>query len=144
MTKKQRRLVRDSFEMVEEIADIAAALFYSRLFEADPSLRPMFRGAMKEQGQKLMRTIAIAVAGLSQPDQIVPALENLGCRYASYGVRGQHYSTVGAALLWTLKTGLGEAFTHDVEQAWSEGYELLASAMQRGAARADSVSRRIR
>ena len=140
MTTNQIRLVRRSFEMVEEIADVAAALFYSRLFEADPSLRPMFRGDMKEQGRKLMRMLAIGVTGLGQLETIVPALEEMGRRHASYGVRDQHYSTVRAALLWTLKTGLGEAFTGEVEQAWSEAYGLIATAMQQGAARVEPAT----
>ena len=51
MNKNQIALVQTSFAQVLPIADDAAALFYTRLFELDPSLRPMFRGDMKEQGR---------------------------------------------------------------------------------------------
>jgi len=59
-------------------------------------------------------------------------LRSLGTRHVSYGVRDKDYDTVGQALLWTLRKGLGEAFTPDVKTAWSEVYATLASAMQSG------------
>ena len=62
-------------------------------------------------------------------DQILPAVEALGRRHAGYGVREGHYATVGAALLWTLEQGLGDAFTTDVRKAWTTAYGTLASVM---------------
>jgi len=42
MTPEQARLVMDSWDKVAPIADLAADLFYGRLFELDPGLRPLF------------------------------------------------------------------------------------------------------
>jgi hemoglobin-like flavoprotein len=58
----------------------------------------------------------------------------MGARHAGYGVRAEHYQTVGAALLWTLEQGLGAKFTPAVREAWAATYELLAEVMQLGAA----------
>ena len=44
-----------------------------------------------------------------------------------------HYASVGAALLWTLRKGLGEAWTAEVEGAWAEVYGLLAGVMREAA-----------
>jgi hemoglobin-like flavoprotein len=134
MTTVQIELVQSSFEAVKPIAEVAADLFYTRLFELDPSLRAMFRTDRAEQGRKLMHVIGVAVKGLSRPEQILPAVEDLGRRHACYGVRRSHYATVGAALLWTLEKGLGEAFTPDVRAAWTSVYTLLADTMKRAAA----------
>ena len=41
----------------------------------------------------------------------------------------EHYGAVGAALLHTLDTGLGEAFTPEVKSAWTETYDLLSGVM---------------
>ncbi len=136
MTPETISAVQDTFAKVAPIADKAAELFYGRLFELDPSLKPMFKGDMTEQGAKLMRMIGIAVDGLTNLDSIVPAVENLGVRHIAYGVKDEHYDTVGAALLWTLEQGLGDAFTPDVKQAWTEVYTLLAQVMQDAAHKA--------
>lgn len=126
-------LVKDSFRKVVPIADQAASLFYARLFELDPSLRPLFRGDLQEQGQKLMTMLATAVASLGKRDAILPALRQLGARHAGYGVRDEHYATVGAALLWTLEKGLGPEFTPEVRAAWTATYTFLADTMKEAA-----------
>ena len=134
MTSTQIELVQASFKLVQPIAGEAAGLFYNRLFEIDPSLRPMFRGDIEEQGRKLMQMLGVAVASLQRLEQILPAVEELGRRHARYGVRDQHYATVATALLWTLEKGLGEAFTPEVRDAWVAMYGVVTAAMQRGAA----------
>ena len=127
-------LVQSSWEQVLPIADTAAQLFYSRLFEIDPSLQPMFtKTDMAEQRKKLMQMITVAVRGLENIDELLPAIEALGRRHSGYGVIDAHYETVGTALLWTLEQGLGPAFTPEVRSAWTETYTVLAAVMQRGA-----------
>ena len=133
MHPEQVLLVQTTFEQVAPVADAVATIFYKRLFELDPSLRVMFRGDMTGQGKKLMATLALVVRGLSTPERIIPAVQQLGARHANYGVRDEDYDTVGAALLWTLAQGLGEQFTPDVEAAWAAAYGLLAGLMQKAA-----------
>jgi len=130
VTTEQIKLVQDSWAQVVPIADKAAELFYGRLFELNPSLKLMFKGDMAEQGQKLMRMISIAVDNLDKLDEIVPTVQDLGVKHLEYGVKNSDYDTVGAALLWTLGQGLGDAFTTEVMAAWTEVYGLLASTMQ--------------
>ncbi len=136
MNNTQIELVQSSFAQVLPIADDAATLFYNRLFELDPSLRPLFRGDMQEQGRKLMAMIGAVVSGLKNLDRIVPGVRALGSRHVSYGVRDEHYDIVGAALLWTLAKGLGEGFTDDVRDAWTSAYTLLATVMKDAASEA--------
>ena len=130
VTAVQKTLVQDTFDSIAPIADDAAALFYRRLFELDPSLRAMFRGDMAEQRRKLMNMIGAAVRGLNRLEQLVPVVQDLGRKHVGYGVEDRHYDTVGAALLWTLEKGLGSAFTPEVKEAWAAVYGLLASTMQ--------------
>lgn len=130
VTPEQVILVKESWSKVVPIADQAAGLFYGKLFELDPSLKPMFKGDMKEQGEKLMKMITVAVEGLDKLDEIVPAVQELGVKHLEYGVKNSQYDTVGAALLWTLGQGLGESFTPEVKYAWTDVYGLLASTMK--------------
>ncbi len=127
------KLVQDSFELVKPIAPVAAEIFYKKLFELDPKLKPMFptkkEGAMAEQGNILMTMLASAVAGLSALDKLIPILQDLGKRHVDYKVEKSHYDTVGAALLATLETGLGDAFTAEVKAAWAKVYTVMAEVM---------------
>ena len=133
MTNEQIKLVQDSFRQVGPIAETAAQLFYARLFELDPDLELLFKGNLTEQGRKLMQMLGLAVSSLDRMEQLLPVVRSLGTRHVDYGVRDKDYDTVGRALLWTLRKGLGEAFTPDVEAAWSNVYATLASEMQSGA-----------
>src|SRR5215472_5425827 len=134
MTPRQIELVQSSFDQVLPILEPAAMMFYDRLFQLDPSLRRMFRTPQPEQARKLAHILTVVVKGLSQPERIVPAVQELGRRHGTYGVQPEHYATVGTALLLTLQAGLGEAFTPKVREAWSAAYMFLASVMQHAAA----------
>ena len=133
MTPDQTEAVKASFAKVVPIADQAGALFYEKLFALDPALRPLFKGDIKEQRQKLMQMIATAVNGLDDLDTIVPAVQALGARHAGYGVVDAHYDIVAEALLWTLEQGLGPDFTPEVREAWTATYVLLADTMKAAA-----------
>ena len=125
--------VQDTWQQVIPIREQAAALFYGRLFELDPSVKPLFTGSMEEQGRKLMNMLGTAAMGLDKLDTIVGAVRELGRRHVAYGVKEEHYDTVGAALLWTLQQGLGDDFTPQVKAAWAEAYDLLATTMKEAA-----------
>lgn len=134
MTPQQVVLVQTSWQKVVPIKEKAAELFYGKLFELDPALKPMFRGDMAEQGRKLTAMLNTVVVKLDNLGEIVPAVQDLGKRHVAYGVDDAHYDTVGAALLWTLGAGLGDAFTPEVKEAWTKAYVTLAGAMKEAAA----------
>lgn len=129
MTPEQIRLVQESFAQLVPIKDEVAGMMYERLFELDPSLRALFRGDMARQRSRLAVAIAMVVHGLKNSAAMVPVLEELGRRHVGYGVRPEHYDTVGEALLFALGRALGDGFTPEVEQAWAEAYQLIASTM---------------
>lgn len=129
MTPSQVDLVQESFSKVAPIADQAAILFYGRLFEIAPEVKPLFRGDMKEQGKKLMGTLAVVVGGLTRLETILPAASGLAKKHVGYGVDTAHYAPVGAALLWTLEKGLGPDWTPEVATAWTTAYTTLSGYM---------------
>lgn len=129
LSDREIGLIQTSWAKVVPIADEAASLFYQRLFELDPSIRPLFRTDPAAQRRKLVGMLGIVVQGLGRLDRLMPTIQDLGLRHSSYGVETQHYDTVGTALLWTLETGLGEDFTEETKMAWLRAYQLLAAAM---------------
>jgi len=132
MEQKTIDLVQGSFEKVKPIADTAAKIFYTKLFELDPKLEPLFPTsdeAMKTQGNKLMMMIGSAVAGLNNLEMLIPVLQNLGKKHVEYKVEASHYNTVGTALLDTLSVGLGDDFTSEIKEAWTQVYGTMSSVM---------------
>ncbi len=107
MTPDQVKLVQQSFARVAPISETAAVIFYDRLFEI----------------------AAVVVNGLGNLESILPAASALAQRHVSYGAKAQHYPVVGAALLWTLKKGLGDAWTPEVAAAWTAAYGTLSGFM---------------
>jgi hemoglobin-like flavoprotein len=127
-------LVQASWARVMPISDAVATLFYDRLFALDPSIRTLFKSDMREQKKKLMQTLSVAVDGLRTPDRLVPVLQTLGMRHTGYMVEERHYDLLGDALLWTLREGLGDAFTPAIETAWKRTYGFIAVVMKQAAA----------
>jgi hemoglobin-like flavoprotein len=133
LTQREIETVKADWAGVRPIAGQAATLFYERLFELDPALRALFRANLTEQKKKLVLMLSAAVDGLDDLPKLVPVVEELGRRHVGYGVLDAHYATVGAALLWTLKKGLGAGFDDSHEAAWGKVYGLLAQTMQSAA-----------
>ncbi len=132
MELKTVTLVQESFEKIKPISQAASKIFYEKLFELDPKLKPLFPSdeeSMSIQGNKLMSMLGAAVAGLSNLDALIPILKDLGKRHVDYKVEAFHYQTVGEALLGTLEVGLGDDFTTEVKEAWTSVYGTMSNVM---------------
>ncbi len=134
LTGEQKDRVRSSWAELEPAADAVAARFYRELFALDPQLESLFKGDMASQGRKLMEMIGTAVSLLDKPEELVPAVQALGRRHEGYGVRDRDYTTVGEALLNTLRGELGDAFDEFTQAAWRAVYQLIADNMMEAAA----------
>ncbi|MEO1292767.1 MAG: globin family protein [Pseudomonadota bacterium] len=134
MSAKQVELIQSSFQKVAPIAGTAAELFYTRLFDIAPEVKPLFKGEpgspeMADQGQKLMATLGVVVNGLTNLEAVLPAAQDLAKRHVGYGVKPEHYAPVGESLIWTLEKGLEDAFTPEVKEAWLAAYGALSGVM---------------
>ncbi|MEP0354724.1 globin family protein [Paraglaciecola sp.] len=129
MNKYQITLVQESFSKIIPISSLAAELFYNKLFELNPKLKPLFKQDITEQGTKLMKMLGVAVNNLNNLEMLIPIVQTLGERHTGYGVKEEHYDTVGEALIWTLEQGLGKDFTPELKGAWLITYTTLATVM---------------
>jgi hemoglobin-like flavoprotein len=129
MTPEQIELVQNSFAKIRPAAPKVAKLFYSRLFQVAPQVRPMFPENMDEQGKKLMAILGTAVQSLTNLPALIPVLEKLAQTHLEYGVEAAHYDVVGEVLLWTLEQGLGDHFTEEVKEAWGQTYTIISQTM---------------
>jgi hemoglobin-like flavoprotein len=133
MNPHQIALVQQSFKKLAPVGLKVAKIFYAELFAIDPSLRSMFKGGMEAQYKKLMSALSLVVGSLHAPEQIISGVEKLAVKQVDYGVRPEHYTYVGNALLRTLKKGLGSEFTPELCDAWTEAFRMLARIMKQAA-----------
>jgi hemoglobin-like flavoprotein len=140
MTEHQRELVRSSFLKIIPIAEETSDLFYSRLFEIAPYIRPIFKGDMKEQGKKMMTMLEYIVQTTERFGENIPSLEKLGKDHRRYGVTSGHYDIFASALLWTLERMLGRDFTDDVRNAWVLLYVDISAVMKKAASNATKAA----
>lgn len=129
MTPQQQERVRKSFEQLKPRSFEVADLLYKKLFELEPKTVALFRGDMKEQKEKLMRMLQIAIEGIDNHQELQPTLFNLGRIHHSYGVEGRHFIAFQESLLFALRSVLGKDFTQETEEAWKAVYLYMASTM---------------
>ena len=124
-------LVKQSWALVVKIdMETVGGLFYNRLFEIMPEVKPMFsRTPIAAQSKKLLTMLSYVISKLDKLEEIMDEVAKLAQRHTKYGVKDEHYAAVGTALLWTLEKGLGEHWNEDVKIAWTEIYITLAGAM---------------
>ena len=127
MTPQQVTLIHDSFAEVE--SEHSADVFYRRLFEVAPQLRPYFRDDMSEQRIKFMATLSMLVNSLGNLEIVLPAASRLARQHVEYGVKPEHYAIVGETLQWTFQRMLGLKWTRDIAEAWAAAYGMLSDHM---------------
>jgi hemoglobin-like flavoprotein len=133
MDAHKTALVQESFEKVAAMGVKVSETFYAELFAIDPSLQSMFNGNMQDQHKKLLSALAMVVRSLHRPEKILNGVEALAVKHLDYGVKAEHYTYVGNALLRTLKKGLGSEFTPELCDAWTEAFRMLARVMKEAA-----------
>ena len=133
MTPRQVALVQDSWKKIVPIRDMAALLFYARLFELDPSARRLFHNDLELQGRKVIETLNWMAESLDRFDSMTARLAELGRQHAGYGVRPDQYESVTAALLWAISQALGPDFDAATRDSWKLALSAVSEAMKSGA-----------
>jgi len=130
LTLEQIQLVKKSWSPFRRIdPKLVGDVFYSRLFMEYPGLRRLFPKDMEEQYQKLLAMVNLIVGRLNDPDNLIEDIGALAQRHVSYGVKAEHYTAVGNALLWTLEQGMGKEWVPEVREAWVACYTILSDTM---------------
>ena len=123
-------LLENSFALLAGSADALVARFYEELFARYPAVKPMFAGAdMAQQRKKLLAALKLVVNSLRKPDQLAEALTELGRKHHHYGAQPEHYGAVAETLLDVMAEFAGDAWTDEVERAWSSALNQVAEVM---------------
>src|SRR5260370_41488367 len=123
-------LLESSFQAIAPRGEEFVTAFYERLFGQFPQTRAFFASTdMKEQRKKLLGALALVIQNLRKPEVLTSALNGLGQRHVSYGVRPEHYPIVGAVLLETFADVLGERWTPGYHDPWAQAHAALCAIM---------------
>jgi hemoglobin-like flavoprotein len=133
MTPAQLELVRASYAQLSDGGAAMAADFYSNLFELDPSARTLFATDPAVMSVKFSSELAAIVEAITSYETFAPRVSDLAVRHIGYGVRPQHYRTVGQALIRALAAHLDEDWDEELEAAWLRAYNLVSEVMMAAA-----------
>ena len=129
MTPDQVKAIQESFSKVAPISEQAAELFYGRLFEIAPAVKPLFHGDMKEQGRKLMGTLASRRQRTEQSGKRAARRERAcqaSCRL--WRQAGRLRPRRRGAVVDAGK-GLGDGLDAGLAAAWGAAYTTLSEFM---------------
>lgn len=129
MTNDQIYLIQTSFVKILSEATAFSNNFYSRLFELAPQVRPLFKNDMEEQGDKLIKMLAMIVNNLYDLEDIERQAAELGHRHFSYGVKNEHYNYAKRALMEAIEEQLGDEFAPEIAIAWQQVFDNLSQYM---------------
>ena len=125
-------LLRRSFTLLTKREQRLADRFYTLLFERYPATRLLFRGrSARAKGTMLLDALVLLMANLDDEVWVQDNLAALGLRHRGYGVAPEMYGWFGEVLLATFREGSGEAWTPELEAAWTEAYQIISSRMVR-------------
>ena len=130
LTKNETALIKKSWGLLRKIDPIVLGdVFYSKLFLDNPELRKLFPQDMEGQYRKLLDMLNTIIERLEKIDELKGDIVAMAKRHEGYGVKPEHYSAVGIALIWTLQKRLGTEWTDEVRSAWVNCYAILSGTM---------------
>ena len=88
----------------------AGQIFYSNLFEMDPSTRSLFKADMSEEETMLIQMVNESVRLLSNLEDLLDEISDLGKRHTTFNVTPDHFKVVGEAFIKTLQDVLKDKF----------------------------------
>lgn len=127
-------VLETTFDLVAPRGEELVTVFYERLFERAPQVRPLFaRTDMARQRSMLLAALVLLRKSLRDLDAIAPKLRELGARHVAYGATADAYPVVGEVLLASMAEIAGDAWSPEIETEWAAAYGLVAGLMLEGA-----------
>ncbi|HEX4788303.1 MAG TPA: globin domain-containing protein [Actinospica sp.] len=123
------RLIQESFALVEGETDKLASHFYALLFLEDPALRDLFPPMMDAHRDRLITALITLVHRAHDAEALEDYVRQLGRDHRRFGVRPEHYATVGHCLLSTLRRFAGPRWTGEMDGCWAAAFQKVAGIM---------------
>lgn len=130
LTDKHINIIKSTIPLLENAGPAMTAHFYQRMFNSNPELQDIFNMSNQHTGRQqvaLFEAIAAYAKNIENLSVLTSAVERIAQKHTSFNIQAEHYAIVGHHLIETLRELACEAFTAEVEEAWTQAYQFLAS-----------------
>lgn len=129
LTQKTIDIVKSTIPALGEHSLALTSLFYTKLFENNPEVKPFFNVSNQSNGRQ-QQALAGAIVAFAQNvdnlEALAEAVELIAQKHASLMVKPDHYPIVGDNLLASIQELLNLSADHEIITAWGEAYGFLA------------------
>lgn len=129
LTDSHIDIVKSTIPLLENAGSALTDHFYQRMFSHNPELQDIFNMSNQHTGRQqvaLFEAIAAYAKNIDNLGALTTAVERIAHKHTSFNIQAKHYEIVGMHLIETLRELATEAFTPDVEDAWTQAYLFLA------------------
>ncbi|MEH2922345.1 NO-inducible flavohemoprotein [Samsonia erythrinae] len=121
-------IVKSTIPLLAETGPKLTAHFYDRMFTHNPELKEIFNMSNQRNGDQreaLFNAICAYATNIENLSALLPAVERIAQKHASFNIQADQYQIVGQHLLATLD----EMFSpgQEVLDAWGKAYGVLAN-----------------
>lgn len=129
LNEQHIRLVKSTIPLLESAGPAITAHFYQRMFSHNPELQNIFNMSNQKTGRQgiaLFEAVAAYAKNIDNLSALSQAVERIAHKHTSFSIQAPQYAIVGHHLIETLRELAADAFTKEIEEAWTEAYEFLA------------------
>lgn len=122
-------IIKSTIPLLESAGPELTVYFYQRMFSHNPELKNIFNMTHQKTGRQsvaLFEAIAAYTKNIENLAALTTAVERIAQKHTSFNIQPEHYQIVGHHLIETLRELAPDAFTKEVEEAWTEAYLFLA------------------
>ena len=129
LTNQHIDIVKSTIPLLESAGPALTQHFYQRMFSHNPELKDIFNMTHQKTGRQsvaLFEAIAAYAKNIENLAALSSAVERIAHKHTSFNIKAEHYQIVGLHLIETLRELAPDAFTTEVEEAWTAAYLFLA------------------
>ncbi|EPT8449508.1 NO-inducible flavohemoprotein [Vibrio fluvialis] len=122
-------IIKSTIPLLESAGPALTQHFYQRMFSHNPELKDIFNMTHQKTGRQsvaLFEAIAAYAKNIGNLAALTAAVERIAHKHTSFNIQPEHYQIVGHHLIETLRELAPDAFTQEVEEAWTAAYLFLA------------------
>ncbi|MGD8172034.1 NO-inducible flavohemoprotein [Vibrio sp. TRT 21S02] len=129
LSNQHIEIVKSTIPLLESAGPALTQHFYQRMFSHNPELKDIFNMTHQKTGRQsvaLFEAVAAYAKNIENLGALTAAVERIAHKHTSFNIQPDHYQIVGHHLIETLRELAPDAFTTEVEEAWTAAYLFLA------------------